>query len=58
MKKVLLGVLSAAIVLSMCMATAFAAGPRGGRCFVDADRDGIRDVCGAEIASGVDAADK
>ena len=43
MKKAFLGVLSAAVVLSMCMATAFAAGPGRGRYFVDADEDGICD---------------
>lgn len=46
MKKAFLGVLSAAVVLSMCMATAFAAGPGRGRYFVDADGDGICDNAG------------
>ena len=43
MKKSLLGVLSTAIVLSVCATTAFAAGPGRGRHFVDADGDGICD---------------
>ena len=47
MKKALLGVLSTVIVLSVCAATAFAAGPRCGRNFVDADGDGVCDNCGA-----------
>lgn len=47
MKKALLGVLSTAIVFSMCATTAFAAGPGGGRYFVDADGDGICDNCEA-----------
>lgn len=46
MKKALLGVLSTVIVLSMCMGTAFAAGPGCGRHFVDADKDGICDNAG------------
>ena len=47
MKKTLLGVLSTVIVLSVCAATAFAAGPRCGRNFVDADGDGICDNAGS-----------
>ena len=43
MKKTFSGVLSAAIVLSLCMATAFAAGPGSGHYFADADGDGICD---------------
>lgn len=43
MKKSLLGVLSTAIVLSVCATTAFAAGPGCGRHFVDADGDGVCD---------------
>lgn len=43
MKKVILGVLSAAVALSMCATTAFAACPGGRRYFVDADGDGICD---------------
>lgn len=50
MKKAFLGVLSAAVVLSMCMATAFAAGPGKGRYFVDADGDGICDNAGNRCA--------
>lgn len=51
MRKVFLGVLAAVIMLSAGADTAFAAGPRGGRCFVDADGDGICDVCGANYGS-------
>ena len=47
MKRTLFGVLSAAIVLSLCMSAAFAAGPGGGRCFADADGDGICDNAGS-----------
>lgn len=50
MKKTLLGVLSAAVVVSLCAATAFAAGPGGGRWFVDADGDGICDNAGSRCA--------
>ena len=47
MKKVFAGILSAAIVLSMCATAAFAAGPGCGRYFVDADGDGICDNAGS-----------
>ena len=47
MKKALFGILSAAIALSLCAATAFAAGPRCGRYYVDADGDGICDNAGS-----------
>lgn len=47
MRKVFLGVLAAVIMLSAGTDTAFAAGPRGGRCFVDADGDGICDYAGS-----------
>lgn len=47
MKKALLGVLSTVIILSVCATTAFAAGPRFGRNFVDADGDGICDNAGS-----------
>lgn len=47
MKKTLLGILGAAVLLSMCVATAFAAGPGCGRQFVDADGDGVCDNAGA-----------
>lgn len=50
MKKAFLGVLSAAIVFSIYVTTAFAAGPGGGRYFVDADRDGICDNAGSRCA--------
>lgn len=43
MKKAFLGILAAVLVLSMCAMTAFAAGPGNGRCFADADGDGICD---------------
>lgn len=43
MKKALFRIFAAAIVLSMTVTTAFAAEPRGGRYFVDADGDGICD---------------
>lgn len=54
MKKALLGVLSTAVVLSLCALTAFAACPgglcdnTGSRCvYADADGDGLCDNCGA-----------
>ncbi len=47
MKRALLGVLSTAIVVSMCLGTAFAVGPGSGRRFVDADGDGICDNLGS-----------
>lgn len=50
MKKVLLGVLSTAIVLSMCATGAFAAGPGCGRYFADADGDGVCDNAGGRCA--------
>ena len=50
MKKSILRVLSTALVLSMCAATAFAAGPCGGRYFVDADGDGVCDNAGSRCA--------
>ena len=50
MKKILIGVLSTAIVLSMCATAAFAAGPGCGRCFVDADGDGVCDNAGSRCA--------
>ena len=50
MKKAILRVLSTALVLSMCAATAFAAGPCGGRYFVDADGDGVCDNAGSRCA--------
>ena len=49
MKKAFAGVLSTAIVLSMCATAAFAAGPCG-RYFVDADGDGICDNAGSRCA--------
>ena len=50
MKKVFSGVLAAAIVLSMCLATGFAAGPGCGRHFADADGDGVCDNAGSQCA--------
>lgn len=50
MKKVFLGILSTAIVLSMCSAAAFAAGPGCGRHFVDAGGDGVCDNAGNRCA--------
>ena len=47
MRKAFLGTLAAVIVLSTCATTAFAAGPAGGRYFVDADGDGICDNFGS-----------
>lgn len=47
MKRLLTGILTAVLAVSLCAATAFAAGPRCGRYFVDADGDGICDNCGA-----------
>ncbi len=62
MKKVLLNMLTAVIVVSMAVTAVFAAGPGGGRCFVDADGDGICDNyvsgrgCGSRCGTGfVDA---
>ena len=52
MKKALLGVLSTVIILSVCATTAFAAGPRFGRNFVDADGDGICDNYGSGQGRG------
>ncbi len=43
MRKAFLGIIAMVIVLSVCAATAFAAGPGGGRCFADMDGDGICD---------------
>lgn len=50
MKKALVGVLSAALISSMCAAAAFAAGPGCGRCFADVDGDGICDNAGSQCA--------
>ena len=47
MKRVLTGILTAALAVSLCAATAFAAGPRCGRYYVDADGDGICDNIGS-----------
>lgn len=45
MRKAFLGVLVSAVAFLASVTTAFAAGPKGGRCFVDADGDGICDNC-------------
>lgn len=50
MKKVFAGVLSTAIVLSMCATAALAAGPGCGRYFADADGDGVCDSAGSRCA--------
>lgn len=50
MKKALSGILSTVIALSMLTATAFAAGPGGGRYFADLDGDGICDNAGGRCA--------
>lgn len=43
MKKALFNIFTAAVVFSMAVTMAFAAEPGRGRCFVDADGDGICD---------------
>lgn len=43
MRKALLGIVTAAIVLSLGATSAFAAGPSSGRYFIDADGDGVCD---------------
>ncbi len=50
MKRVLTGILTAALAVSLCAATAFAAGPRCGRYYVDADGDGVCDNIGSQCA--------
>ena len=47
MKRVLTGALAAVLAVSLSAATAFAAGPRCGRYYVDADGDGICDNTGS-----------
>ena len=47
MKRVLTGILTAVLAVSLCAATAFAAGPRCGRYYVDADGDGVCDNIGS-----------
>lgn len=54
MKKVFLGILAAAVILSMCATAAFAAGPGSGRYFTDADGDGVCDNCGICRRSSMD----
>lgn len=50
MRKAFLGVMAAAVILSLGSTSAFAAGPGGGRCFVDADGDRICDNAGGRCA--------
>lgn len=50
MKRVLTGIMTMVLAASLCAATAFAAGPGCGRYFVDADGDGLCDVCGVAHA--------
>lgn len=47
MKKALFGILSAAIALSLCAATAFAACPGGRHHYVDVNGDGVCDNAGS-----------
>ena len=56
MRKAFLGVMAAAVILSLGSTSAFAAGPGGGRCFVNADGDRICDNAGGRCAY-VDADD-
>jgi len=51
MRKTILRTLATVIVLSVCATTAFAAGLGGGRYFVDADGDGVCDICGANYGT-------
>ena len=48
MKRVLAGILTALLTISLCGVTAFAAGPGGGRHFVDTDGDGVCDNAGSQ----------
>lgn len=48
MKRVLTGILTALLTISLCGVTAFAAGPGGGRHFVDTDGDGVCDNAGSQ----------
>ena len=50
MKRALTGILTVMLAVSLCAATAFAAGPRGGRYYVDADGDGICDNADSRCA--------
>ena len=52
MKKIIAGILAAALVLSVGIVSAFAAGPDTGRNFVDADGDGVCDNCGTGMGRG------
>ena len=47
MKKVLAGILTAVLVLSLSTVSVLAAGPGCGRNFVDADGDGVCDYAGS-----------
>ncbi len=48
MKRMVTGILILALVLSIGIATAYAAGPRRGRNYVDADQDGVWDFVGSQ----------
>lgn len=50
MRRALTGILAAVLAVSLCAATAFAAGLRGGRYYVDADGDGVCDNAGSRCA--------
>lgn len=50
MRKVLLRVVTAAVILTLGSTGVFAAGPGDGRYFVDADSDGICDNAGSRCA--------
>lgn len=50
MKKIIAGILAAALVLSVGIVSAFAAGPDTGRNFVDADNDGVCDLMRSNCA--------
>ena len=52
MRKALLGVVTAAIILSLGSVSAFAASPGNGRYFVDRDGDGICDNYGSGRGCG------
>jgi len=53
MRKVFSGILATVMVLSVCAATALAAGPGRGCYFADTDGDGICDNCGAYHPCGI-----
>lgn len=56
MRKALLGIMAAAVILSLEGTTALAAGPGYGRYYVDADGDGVCDNIGTGVGGNfVDA---